>query len=141
MGTLDDIDRRREEVARDRENSARLAHSYATFVTTGIGSIQYAKRVKFGLTFIERPIVSYAAQFDIDELADLLDIENADDIDLPMCSGFVVNWEQDERDFYTGCWVAVRIDADPVPMEIEHHFTFAAIGLKDIPPDATDATE
>lgn len=146
MGLLDDMDKRRERSERDRENSARLAQSYSIFRTTGQGTHQYEERVQFGLTFIEKPLVAYGSFCDIDELADALDIEDSDDAPLPVTAGFVVNWDQDDRDFYIGCWVGVRVnfpvndDVDgTAPVEIEHHFTFAGIGMKDIPPSAGDA--
>lgn len=147
MGLLEDLDRRREREQQTRENSARLAQAYAVFRTTGQGTQQWSERVDFGLTFIEKPVISYASSVDIDELADLMGLEDTLSVPLPTCAGFVVTWDQDERDFYTGCWVAVRVAfpsldfVDPTLMpEVEHHFTFAAIGMKDIPPETEDST-
>lgn len=144
MSLLDDLDARREEVARHRENGARLAQAYTVFKTTGQGTQQFEDRVSFGLTFIEKPVIAYGSACDIDDLADLLDIDD-DDVPMPVTAGFVVNWDQDERGFYTGCWVAVRVSFPPIDAvsvdilpEIEHHFTFSAIGMKDIPVDVTD---
>ena len=147
-GLIDEFDQlRREREMRDRENGARLAKSFAVFRTTGQGSHQYEERVDFGLTFIEKPVVAYGSFCDIDDLADVQNLEDADETPLPVTSGFVVNWDRDERDFYIGCWVAVRVnfptidEVDPEAMpEMEHHFTFSAIGMKDVPPDLTDAT-
>lgn len=148
MTLLDDVDRRRERAARDVENSARLAHAYATFYSQGQGTIQHPKRVKFGVTFIEKPYVGYANVVDVNELADELGVEDTDDVPLPICTGYVIEWDQDDRDFYTGCWIAARVhfaDADAVPEdatpEIEHHFTFQAIAMKDVPTDSRDATD
>lgn len=160
MGLLDDLDRRREEAQRHAENSARLAQSFAIFVTQGQGTLVHNKRVRFDTTFIEQPIVTYGSVVNLDDLASLFDLGDSDDAPLPICSGFVTDWDRDDRDFYTGCWVAVRVhyplilgigeeeevtavpevptDAQP---EIEHHFTFAGIAMKDIPVDSTDATD
>lgn len=146
MGLLDDLDRRREQEGQHSENSARLAQAYATFTTNGQGTTQYEHRVNFGLTFIEEPVVSYGSMVDIDFLADALAVEDSDDVKLPLCSGFVVNWDRDERDFYIGCWVAARVYYPPEDLvafeaqpEVDHHFTFAAVAMKDIPFDSTDA--
>ena len=150
MGLLDDIDRRREASLNDRENSARLAQAYCVFVTTGQGSIQYEERVDFGLTFIEQPVVAYGSYFDLDELANELDVEDTDTVPLPSLTGLVLEWDQDDRGFYVGCWVGARVYFAPdagvgmavVPAEatpeIKHHFTFSAIAMKDIPPSVED---
>lgn len=139
---LEEQERRREEVARHRENRARLAQSFAVFVTNGQGTNQYEERLPFALTFIEKPVVSYGSACDIEDLADLLGTD-PDLTPLPLSSGHVVEWDQDERGFYTGCWVAVRVSfpsidmVDPTALtSVEHHFTFSAIAMKDIPVDA-----
>lgn len=147
MGLLDDLDARRERQLNDKENSARLAQAYATFETNGQGTIQYEHRVDFGLTFVEEPVVAYGSVTDVDELADQIGLEDSDAATLPITAGFVLNWDRDERDFYVGCWVGVRVyyppeDAIPFVAQptIDHHFTFSAVAMKDIPVDATDAT-
>ena len=146
MGLIDDLDRRRERANQTSENSARLAQAYATFTTDGQGTIQYEHEVEFGLTFIEEPVVSYGAFCDVDDLAELQGVEDTDDVRLPLLSGYVVNWNVDDRGFYVGCWVGVRVyfppgEADPgLKPQIDHHFTISGMAMKDIPFDATDAT-
>lgn len=149
-GLLRELDARREVAERHRENSARLAMAYATFTSRGQGSLQFEKRVDFGVTFIEQPMVAYGSVVDLDALADITETEDSDDVILPLTSGFVVAWDQDDRDFFTGCWCAVRVHF-PLDLagefavgpellpEIKHHFTFSAVALKDIPTDNTDA--
>jgi len=148
MGLLDDLDRRREDANRHWQNSARMAQAYAVFRTTGQGTQQYEERLPFGLTFIDKPIVSYASGCDIDDLAELLELDDSDDCPLPVCAGYVTHWDRDERDFYVGCWVSVRVNfpsvdmVDPTLMPVvEHHFTFAGVGMKDIPPEVSDDTD
>lgn len=142
MAILDDFDNRRETDNRNRENASRLAMANAVFTTTGIGSVQYEDRVPFGLSFIEEPIVSYGSGTDVDDLADLLNLDDTDDVPMPITSGLVVNWDQDENDWYIGAWVAVRvwfpdsIDAS-IAIQVEHHFTFQGIATKSIPVDQT----
>jgi len=143
MALTDDLEYRRQEADRHRENSARLAQAVAVFVSTGQGTTQYAKRINFGLTFIEKPVITYGSQVDMDDLEDLIGTDtesDADDTPLPVCTGFVTQWDRDERGFYTGCWIAARVyypdtdyvSGDVMPV-IEHHFMFSAVAIKDIP--------
>lgn len=147
---LSALDRRREEAGRHAENSARLAHAYAQFTTTGQGTQHYSKRIDFGLTFIEKPIVAYGSECDTDELAIVLEVDSEEDPpELPLSSGFVTQWDQDERDFYVGCWIAVKvayvttvdlIPADAAPT-VSHHFTFSAVAIKDVIPSQDDGDD
>lgn len=147
MTLMEDLDARRERAAQDKENSARLAHSYATFTTTGQGSIQHPKRVAFDTTFTEKPFVQHGCVVDVDALGDALG-QDSEDVTLPLVTGYVTEWDQDDRDFYVGCWIGARVaflpddlvDVEAQP-SIEHHFTFSAIAIKDIPTDYTDATD
>lgn len=156
----EDEEYRRQELDRHRENAARTAMAYADFETTGQGSVEFARRVDFGLTFIEMPYVSYGSILDVDAWEN--DLEAAYGVDfsegtqssvpLPIVSGFVTQWDRDDRDFYIGCWCAVRVyipqdeweigpDLNPT---IEHHFTFVATAMKDIPlgpPGSSEGTE
>lgn len=154
MTVYQNLDHRRQEAERHRENSARLAHSYAQFVSVGQGQTEYPKRVPFDLTYIEMPFVSYGCVFDLDLWNEQVDDGTSEDegpAPLPHCTGFVTQWDKDERGFYLGCWVAVMVTfpaedgvlgmpaVDPaLKPEINHHFSFAGIALKDVPPDVVD---
>lgn len=143
-----DLERRRSEVERHAENTARLALAFARFTTTGIGAVEFEERVDFGLTFIEKPFLSIGYALDLDELAETLDIDEEDTPPIPIVSGLVTEWEQDERGFYTGAWVGAAVyfppSTIPVPatasVECEVHYTFQAIAIKDVPV-ATDAAD
>lgn len=135
-------ERARGEQERHKENAARLAQAYAEFDTTGQGSIEFEQRVNFGLTFIEKPIVAYGTEIDVDALDELLDNDSETNNvpALPLCTGFVTEWDRDDRDFYIGCWIAARVSfpsspAVPTetPVALTHHFTFSAIAMKDVP--------
>jgi len=143
MGLLDDLDRRRGQVEITAENSARLAHVYGSATTTGQGTCVVDKRIAFGTAFIELPHVAHASVVDLEDMTDLLDM---DDPPLPHVTGFVTEWDQDDRDFYVGAWVAAKVSYDAldavavtVMPVITHHFTFSGIAIKDIPMDNTDA--
>ena len=140
---FDDLERRRSDIERNQENSSRVAEAFARFRSTGLGSIEFGERVDFGLTFIEEPYMSYGYYIDLDDLDNLLgnELGNATP-PLPICSGAVTDWDRDDRGFYVGAWVAVRVwfpyEANVWPeMEVEmfHHYSFKAVAMKDVPID------
>lgn len=167
MQILDQYDYRRETAERHKQNGARPANSYARFTTLGQGTIEFAQRIKFDLTFIEEPVMSYGCYVDAENLATLQGVK---DVMLPSCTGYVTDYDTDDRGFYIGCWIAMRVyfgyedfgiplyTLDPTTAdvdkaqnqvrkakaekmnqaEIKHYFTFAGIGIKDIPLDVTD---
>jgi hypothetical protein len=142
-----ELERRRAEVDRHRENAARLAHEYHRYKSTGQGTIEFETACKFDITFIEQPYMAYGSFCDLDELGELLGNVPGDTPPLPVCGGFVTDWEVDDRGFYTAAHVAVSVyfpplvglvvpvDAQPV---VKHHFTFSAVGFKDVPVDLRD---
>lgn len=145
MSIVDDYDRRRERTDTDRENSARLAQAYVVYSTTGQGTIQFEDSFDFDLVFIEKPFVSHSFVCDADELAEELGVVDSSEVPYPVSSGFVTYWQQDENDFYTGCWLGAKVSFDvldliPVDAQptLEHHFTFAGIAMKDIPLQSDD---
>lgn len=137
MPLLDDMDRRRETAGRHRENSGRLAQAYADFQSTGQGTLEYEERIDFNVIFTEKPFVAHTCVIDTDGLKELIGR-----VALPQCTGFVTEWDTDEKDFYTGCWVGVRVDFALAEMidyfvqvVVDHHFTFAGMAIKDIEPE------
>lgn len=137
MPLLDDLDHRREIANRHRENAGRLAQSYASFETTGTGTFEYEKRIKFGVLFVEKPHPSWCGELDTDALQDVLG-----SVVLPLAGGVITDWDTDEHGLYSGCWAAVRVDfpvtdmIDPsVAVVMTHHFTFSGVALKDITPE------
>lgn len=145
MSLFVDVERRRAEVERHQENAARFAEAFGKYRSTGQGSIEFESRIDFGLTFIEEPYMSYGCVIDIDELADKLGDDPATTgrtPPLPICTGYVTDWDRDENDFYTGAWVGVRVwfpyesEVSPSePVRIVHHFSFKAVAMKDVPLD------
>lgn len=142
---FDDVEHRIAEKEAIKENTARLASAYASYKSTGQGSVEFGKRADFGLTFIERPYVSYCSVVDLDELGDLMGVPGGEDVPMPLVTGFVTEWDTDDRGFYVGAWCGVRVWYPPtdlvpysVDVELQHHFTFQAIALKDIPLDVAD---
>lgn len=152
MGLLDEMDRRREDELRDRENSARLAQAYATFQSKGLGTYEMKRRVRFGLSFLQRPYMSYGSYADMQDNRDAYIpdndlLEDEPEFQLPVCSGFVTEWDLDERGLWVGAWIAVKVylhpdewpDPETAPKpEIEHHFTFSGLAMKDFPMEAED---
>lgn len=138
-----ELEEARAELARHRENRARLAVAYARFDSDGQGTIEFETRVDFGLTFVEEPFPTYGAKVDLDALGDALGLDEDTTPPLPLSTGYVTEWDTDDRGFYTGAWVAATVwdpsgtilDAD---IPITHYFTFQAVGMKDIPLDVTN---
>lgn len=142
----DEMERRRGEIERHRENGARLAQEFHKFESNGQGFIEFADAAVFDITFIEEPFVTYGAQMDLDALADLLLLEpNEAPSAIPMTTGIVTEWDQDNRGFYVGAWVGARVYfpsgdliATDLDVLVNHHFTFTGIGIKDVPIDVRD---
>lgn len=142
---LEDLERQRAEVDRHRENSARLAQEFHKFESNGQGFIEFEDVCPFEITMIEEPFVTYAAAIDLDVLGELLELEAGEPPPIPLTTGIVTAWDQDDRGFYTGAWVGVRVyfpsgDAVAADLDVavQHYFTFTAIGIKDVPLDVRD---
>ena len=140
-----ELERRRAEVERHRQNRARLAQEFHKFQSVGQGFIEFDKVAAFDITMIEEPYVSYGATLDLDALAEQQNLDPGVDPAIPLTTGVVTEWDRDDRGFYVGAWVAVRVyfpptDAIPADMDVEilHWFTFTAIGIKDVPVDVRD---
>jgi hypothetical protein len=136
------LEDRRAEIARHQENRARSAVTSAVYDFEGAGSIEFEEAVDFGLTYIEMPVVSTGVTIDMDTLRDAYDLDDAETPPIPTVTGFVTEWEQDTRGFYTGAWVAAAVapaasEVTPVLDEVAMsiHFSFSAIAIKDIPLD------
>lgn len=139
--TTDDLELRRREDSRHAENRARLALAFAEFDSTGQGAVEFGEMADFGVTFLEKPSVSTGVEIDIDALAELLELDDDEDVPLPHVTSFVTDWDLDDKGFYVGAYVAAAVSfADPlisveVPVSVVHHFTFAGVAIKDIPID------
>ena len=149
MSSIDFVlERRRAEIERHAENTARYAEAFQKLKSVGQGSIEFSQKIDFGLTFIEEPYMSYGCQIDLDELGRLVGDDPSYDSTippLPICSAFVTEWDQDENDFYIGAWVAARVwfpyesnVSTTERIEVNHHFSFKAVALKDVPLDVRD---
>lgn len=123
---------------RNRENRGRRAGVYASFRTTGHGVLEFERRIDFGVLYIQEPWISYGCRIDLDGVRDALALEEDEPPALlPLCTGFVTEFDRDRADNYVGAWVAVNVqypeglsfDAD---ITIHHYFTFEAIALKDV---------
>jgi len=138
---FDDLERRRAETDRHAENSGRVAEAFARFTSTAQGSIEFGDRVDFGLTFIEEPYMSYGGKIDLDDLDDILGNDPSSlTPPMPISSGYVTDWDRDDRGFYVGAWVGVRIwypyeanVAPEVQFSMDHHYSFKAVAFKDVP--------
>jgi hypothetical protein len=120
-----------------RENSARLAWAWDTFETTGTGSTASDRAINFGLAFTQKPMFSYGY-----ELLNRVDFEDDDDLVevlYPASTGFVYLWKQNAAGLYVGAYVGMTVFDGPgggvlidPDIQIEHHFTFCGIAMKDV---------
>jgi len=134
------MEARRAEVNRHGENSPRLAQAWATFRTVGWGEKAFNNCYEFDLTFAERPFVSYGNVVITNRLQDVDEV--LIDTRFPRCWGGVYQWKQNAHGFYTGAWCYTVVESaspfiattyEEPEYVIQHHFTFAGIGIKDLP--------
>jgi hypothetical protein len=129
------IEDRRGLVGAIAENSARLAQAYQIFDTTGWGELAFPEPFMFGLTFVEKPIVSYSYEVD-DEVTPLVSTR------FPRAQGGVYRFLRDPKNFYIGAYCFACVETQSVLMSVtsddpnytlHHHFTFTGNALKDVP--------
>jgi hypothetical protein len=149
------LERRRADLTRHHENTARYASSYVSYKTTGWGEFLSDEAQYFTTTFTKRPSVAHSLSLDGDAL-----VEGR----YPRVTAGVHKWLQNEKGFYTGAWLffvvetigmqaqrtfvmpaseservgvvtvpwTTAIPADP-NYEIIHDFTFTGVAMKAIP--------
>lgn len=167
MSDQRDITQREIDVARDKANVGGPAQTYARVRTNRNGSRVVPKRIDFGLTFIEKPWVAYGVEIDLDAIEeayeDNVEGENGVPVggefnfgDLPLCTGYVTEWDLDSHDHYIGAWVAVQVVFPDFANEttnllnfetyeqdalipLVHHFTWSGLAIKEVADSAQDA--
>ena len=124
------LERRRQHLDQVRENSPRLAFSFARYATTGWGEIHAAEAITFDCTFQEKPFVSSSFEIDATTLVSG---------QYPRVTSGVCSWITTAKGFYVGAWICIVVDpgdktADTIPdYAINHNFTFAGIAIKNLP--------
>lgn len=134
-----ELQQKQDILSRHRENRGRMASASCEFTTTGVGVVEFEDRIDFDILFIDKPRFHYGSEVNADDLRVLADIPDTDPLPLPICSGSVTEWDQDENEHYRGAWVAVYVSAATAdPIEVIHHLDFVGVGLKVIPTDPDD---
>lgn len=122
------LEQHRGRVEQVRENSARIAQSFATYTTTGVGEFEIEEPHTFGCTFSEQPIVAYGSSLNGEQLVPG---------QFPRIFGSVREWITDTRGFYIGAYVFFVIDVPDAALApeyvVDHDLTFTAVALKDLP--------
>lgn len=146
------LENRRGQLECTRENSARLARSYGTHVTTGWGEIVAPDPIFFDCTFLNSPAVTSGVVVTSSTGG------NDNDADGPLVAGRfprvtagVWRWVTDVNDNYTGAYVffvvetagfqftAGTLPSTPEPgYHLTHHLLFEGIAYKDFNPTALD---
>lgn len=136
---ITELQRRESERARHLENRGRLAGVFEAYDTVGSGLVEFPKRLDFGLVFTEEPFAAWGHKVDPDDLRDFLELEDGADVPYaPQATGYVTEWDRDEKGNYVGCWLAISVtlpDAyeTTAPVKMRHYLQLWAIALKDIP--------
>ena len=142
------LEARRGVLERTRENSARLARSYGTHVTTGWGEMVVNTPILFGCTFLAAPAVTAGL------VVDSSGTGGDDDADGPLVAGRfprvqagVWRWVTDINGHYTGAYVFFVVETVGYQMtggvmpatsdpgyHLTHHLLFEGISYKDFNP-------
>jgi hypothetical protein len=146
MPHLPDRDRlqRERDLARDQANKGGPASAHCHVVTRGAGTFVFTDRIDFGCTFIEEPFPAFASKVDLDDAEDKWGLDANNQPPLPQCTGYVHEWDLDEKGNWVGAFVTVRVtDPDAAPLTgdnlaIRHYFTFFAVAIKDLPDNTED---
>lgn len=137
----DPLQRRQDQLERNRQNKGRIASASFEATTTYTGVVEFDEPVDFGMIFIEKPRLHYGSEIDSDDFRNAMNLTDADLLPLPTCTGAVTKWDTDENDYYRGCWVAatvVMVVPTVAPIQVTHHFDFFGVALKTIPTDPTE---
>jgi hypothetical protein len=141
------------QVGAQLENSTRFASVQCTYESTGLGQFRVGKPIIFPVVFRTEPFFTSGSGV----------IKNPDPkgyLD-PVGQSGVYQWEVDERGYFVGAWMWVKITATPkdhVPahaqnyqqalaeldaarlgtaaknrMKVQHYMAFSAIAIKDVP--------
>ena len=121
------LEARRGAIEQVRQNSSRLAQSFNSVETVGVGMIRLRSALIFDCSFIQKPIVGYGMTVESDLVEG----------DFPSCSGGVTDWRRNSRGFYLGAYVYLVVTAVEDPT-IQHDFTFTGIAMKDLPEHLLD---
>lgn len=138
-----DLEQRRARLEAQKENTARLAKSYATWTTKGIGEIIVPKAFAFDVTFVEEP--AFTSGMALAEDQDLVKLH------FPRAHAGVYDWvtipsPSGEKDYYKGAFIFFVVDTigpgqitgtEP-QYEINHHLVWEGLALKDLPAHLLD---
>lgn len=143
MAEFDELRRREAEAARHRENRGRSAGVFQQFTTTGQGVVEIEDRIDFGLTYIHKPWPAFGHEIDPDDVRDALGLDGEPIPFLPQVTGYISEWDQDDKHNYVGAWVTITVSYPaeiPVDAQIAivHYVSFQGVALKDVPVDFDD---
>lgn len=123
-------------------NSARQCFVTKVYETTYYGEIVFEDVIDFGVTFTERPNISYGVSMSEESTVDFsADPNFSTDMEVgffPRCSGGVHRWRKNDRGMYVGAQVYAVVDQYPgsspsIFYALDHHFMFAGIASKIVP--------
>lgn len=131
------LEQHRSRIDQHKENQARLAVSYASYMTTGWGEFEPDTCFDFNCLFVEPPFVT-----------DGIEVDQKTPVQqnrFPQSKVGVSRWRKDASGNYTGAWLWFKIStvdyqiwrysypgSDP-NYTIFHHIRFEGIALKALP--------
>lgn len=137
IDTWRSLEQHRGLVDQHKENQARLAVSYADYVTTGWGEFEPDYSFDFNCIFVDQPFVSEGTR--VDEKTPLVAQQ------FPTCKVGVSRWRQDADGNYTGAWLWFKVmqieyqvwrysfPEEYAYYRIFHHVRFEGVALKALP--------
>jgi hypothetical protein len=124
----------RSDLAAQAENTTRDAVVNITHISKGAGQQRVGPVVAFPVVFREVPHFACGSAV----------ISNPDQVNWqdPVGSSGITGWQVDDRGYYTGAFIWVRVDLYPVNsadttltppvVQVEHHLSFTGKAIKDL---------
>lgn len=110
-----------------RENAAREMWEVITVETTGNGQQVLPNPVIFKGPFPDRPSVMYGS-----DVVRGIGRDSDDLLTVPACSGSSFQFVQNDRGFYVGCHLVVRVESTAPSPLVRHSFVFLGVSYKNI---------
>ncbi len=122
-------------------NRNRHAVAEMTYLSTGTGQVRFAQPLDFPVRFRTEPQFATGSGVRSNPHAKLWHD--------PRGSGGVRAWVRDKNGLYTGAYVWLRVDMDPITpgsdlllppqdCQVVHYLTFMGIAVKDLPADGIE---
>lgn len=124
MSLFANLERRRVELGRTAENSARSARLLLVYRTKGNGELRIDSPLDFGLWYVEQPVITTGVSLKSGRLH-ATQYPNA-------CAG-VWRWTKNAKGLYTGAKLFFVVDSGGRDYDLEFSLVFEATAIKMMP--------